>query len=78
MGKITHTGYVSDDSGRILPWWPNKADPNCPDPYKMAYGSVRRPTPSLNPQSQNQRPDIEGMYPFQIFLDSTNTRIHPK
>ena len=59
VGKITHNGYVCDAGGRIMPWWANKADPNCPDPTKMKYQSVRRPV--FEPkETQNVRPDIDG------------------
>ena len=47
-GKITHLGYVSDHGGRILPWWPNPADHNSPDPNKMEYKQVK---PDLKPPS---------------------------
>ena len=42
-----------------MPWWANKADPNCPDPTKMKYQSVS--TPAFVPKDpQNVRPDIDG------------------
>ena len=55
-GKIDHTGYVSDTSGRILPWWANPGDPNSPDPLKMNYGPVR---PNLK-EPKKQPPYVEG------------------
>ena len=57
-GKISHSGYVCDDANRILPWWYNRADPNCPDPNNMNYQSVRPPPPCKDPRPQ--RPEIEG------------------
>ncbi len=48
-GKINHNGYICDDGGRILPWWPNPTDPNARDPNKMNYRSVR-------PNLQEPRP----------------------
>jgi hypothetical protein len=59
IGTITHSGYMSDEGGRILPWWPNPLDPdfqNSPDPYNMYYKPVR---PDLK-EPKAQRAVVEG------------------
>jgi len=40
-GKISHTGYVSDDFGGFSPMWFNELDPNSKDPQYMAYSTVK-------------------------------------
>ena len=40
-GKIQHSGFVSDDQGRIVPMWFNELDPNARDPNLMTYRPTR-------------------------------------
>jgi hypothetical protein len=40
-GKISHSGYVSDDFGGFSPMWFNEIDPNSRDPKNMAYRAVK-------------------------------------
>jgi len=39
-GNIVHNGYVSDSSGRILPWWFNKSDPHAVDATGWCWKAV--------------------------------------
>lgn len=58
-GKITHTGYVSDAGGRIMPWWAHPSHmghANAKDPNKMSYRSVK---PDLK-EPKKQPPFVEG------------------
>ncbi len=55
-GEVSHTGYVCDDGGRILPWWFNASDPNAKDPHAMNYRPVHPDLKDPRPQP----PVVEG------------------
>jgi len=66
LGQITHRGYVTDNSGRVLPLWYNKSDPRGRDSSDWTWKSVypnlfipdvprrsRSPTPTPTWETEN-------------------------
>jgi len=59
-GKITHHGYNTDASGRILPWWFNKSDPHAKESSDWRWAPVHPNlfVPEVPPRSKSPDPPI--------------------